>query len=89
MRNKWDDNTYANEFHFGANGNPAFRDFMGINLGDQPDFDKKSFGRNENRQMRLAIEYTIGAMRYLGANGKFGEDKIWWWNRLARCGYKY
>lgn len=73
MRNKWDDYTYANEHHYGAYGNPAFRDFLGINLNDAIDFDKNVIGRNENKLMKLSIEYSIKSLTYQ-KNSNFSED---------------
>ncbi|GAA3773696.1 hypothetical protein [Flavobacterium ginsengiterrae] len=73
MRNKWDDKTYAHKFHYGAQGNPAFRNFLNIKLGEAIDFNKNELGRNENSKMKIAIEYTIKAVKYFN-NGNLGID---------------
>ncbi|WP_119789274.1 hypothetical protein [Flavobacterium anhuiense] len=73
MRNKWDDQTYAHTFHYGAQGNPAFRQFLNIELNEAIDFNKNETGRNENSKMKTAIEYTIKAIQYLN-DGYVGTD---------------
>ncbi|QSW90225.1 hypothetical protein J0383_05245 [Flavobacterium endoglycinae] len=73
MRNKWDDQTYAHTFHYGAQGNPAFRQFLNIELNETIDFNKNETGRNKNSKMKTAIEYTIKAIQYLN-NGYVGID---------------
>lgn len=80
MRNNWDDKTYAHTFHYGAQGNPAFRAFLGIKLNEAIDFDKNSKGRNNDSNMRLAIEYTIKAVLYLDGLGQedYSEGGIGW-----------
>ncbi|WP_316635346.1 PAAR-like protein [uncultured Flavobacterium sp.] len=64
MRNKWNDETYAHTFHYGAQGNPAFRKFLNIDLNESIDFEKNAKGRNENVKMKTAIEYTIKGTQY-------------------------
>ncbi|SFN33738.1 RHS repeat-associated core domain-containing protein [Chitinophaga sp. YR627] len=81
MRNRWTDDQYANETHYGADGNPAFRNFLGINLGEDPDLLKNVSVRNGNAQMKLAFEYTIKAFQYQAHNGKdldFSYGGIGW-----------
>lgn len=73
MRNKWDDITYAHTFHYGAQGNPAFRNFLNIELNEIIDFDKNSEGRNNNVKMKSSIEYTIKAVKYFN-NEYLDED---------------
>ncbi|MFV0418265.1 MAG: hypothetical protein ACK5KT_06005 [Dysgonomonas sp.] len=64
MRNHWDDKTYAHEFHYGAQGNGAFREFLGIKLNEKIDYEKNSVKRNDVPYMKKAIEYTIKAISY-------------------------
>lgn len=81
MRNKWDDITYAHKFHYGAQGNPAFRDFLNIKLNENIDFDQNSEGRNRNSKMKIAIEYTIKAVKYLNnkyLDGDYSNGGIGW-----------
>ncbi|MBF7090177.1 hypothetical protein IUY40_01290 [Flavobacterium sp. ALJ2] len=73
MRNKWNDQTYAHTFHYGAQGNPGFRDFLNIELNENIDYDKNAEGRNNNIKMKTAIEYTIKAVQYLN-NGYIDVD---------------
>ncbi|UWY28743.1 hypothetical protein N4T20_02185 [Flavobacterium sp. TR2] len=73
MRNKWDDSTYAHTFHYGAQGNPAFRNFLDIELNEIIDFDKNADGRNNNTKMKTSIEYTIKAVKYFN-NDYVDED---------------
>ncbi|MBZ4033530.1 hypothetical protein K6T82_02045 [Flavobacterium sp. 17A] len=73
MRNRWSDYRYAHEFHYGAQGNAAFREFLDIELNENIDFDKNSQGRNNNSKIKTAIEYTINAVQYLNKE-YVGED---------------
>ena len=79
MRNNWDDKTYAHTFHYGAQGNPAFRSFLGIELYATIDFDKNATRRNNESNMKLAIEYTIKAIQYFGGQGiDYSKGGIGW-----------
>ena len=79
MRNNWDDKTYAHTFHYGAQGNPAFRKFLGINLNEVINFDKNAIDRNTETNMKLAIEYTIKAVQYFGGQGvDYSKGGIGW-----------
>ncbi|PWB22522.1 hypothetical protein [Flavobacterium sp. HTF] len=73
MRNKWNDKTYAHTFHYGAQGNSSFRNFLNIKLNEDIDYDKNSEGRNNNDKMKTAIEYTIKAVKYFN-NEYIDED---------------
>ena len=73
MRNKWDDMTYAHKYHYGAQGNPAFRKFLDIDLDETIDFSKNAEGRNNNVQMKTSIEYTIKGIQYFN-NEYLGTD---------------
>lgn len=73
MRNNWSDYKYAHEFHYGAQGNSAFREFLDIELNDNIDFEKNSEGRNSNSKIKTAIEFTIRAVQYIN-NEYIGED---------------
>jgi len=81
MRNKWNDETYAHTFHYGAQGNPAFRDFLNIDLNETIDFDKNAEGRNNNVKMKTSIEYTIKAVQYFNneyIDQDYSEGGIGW-----------
>lgn len=80
MRNYWNDFTYAHEFHYGAQGNPAFRKFIGIALNEGIDFTKNMNGRNLDPLMLLSIEYTFKALEYqFNTNKKdYAEGGIGW-----------
>lgn len=73
MRNNWNDETYAHTFHYGAQGNPAFRNFLNIDVNETIDFEKNADGRNNNAKMKTSIEYTIKAFQYFN-NEYLGLD---------------
>ncbi len=72
MRNNWNDSTYAHTFHYGAQGNPAFRNFLNIELNEVIDFDKNAEGRNNNLKMKTSIQYTIKAVKYF--NNEYQDE---------------